>query len=243
MATSTRPCWRCPGCALGLMPHYGHVLDWLRAELDGLTEAQLDFDDRTPDREWMWWSIQPAGVPHRLGLAGLHPSALRSLLWPDGEDPRADRVGTPSRRPADEVRPDARRRPVLGGARPAGQGRTRCLVADPGGDRAVDRHLRATAESVRGTDFWKYVIQVLPRGAALDPERPGFIRYDLEGLTVDGVLRAVGARANHPAAQGRPRSPRGRCRCPDSATCACPSIGARPTRTALALPGSPPPEA
>ena len=39
----------------------------------------------------------------------------------------------------------------------------------------------ATHESVRGTEFWRYVIQTLPRGAELDADRPGFIRYDLEG--------------------------------------------------------------
>ena len=41
--------------------------------------------------------------------------------------------------------------------------------------------LRSTRESVRGTHFWRYVIQTLPRGEAADPEREGYIRYDLEG--------------------------------------------------------------
>ena len=41
--------------------------------------------------------------------------------------------------------------------------------------------LRGTIESVRGTHFWAYVIGVLPRGAGPDAERPGFIRYSLEG--------------------------------------------------------------
>jgi hypothetical protein len=52
-------------------------------------------------------------------------------------------------------------------------------------DRVVREHgierLRDEVASVRGTDFWRYVIQVLPRGASLDAERAGFIRYDLEG--------------------------------------------------------------
>jgi hypothetical protein len=41
--------------------------------------------------------------------------------------------------------------------------------------------LRTTVTSVRGTHFWRYVIQTLPRGAGVDPDREGFFRYDLEG--------------------------------------------------------------
>ncbi len=41
--------------------------------------------------------------------------------------------------------------------------------------------LRGTIKSVRGTSFWRYVIQTLPRGAGADPDREGYIRYNLEG--------------------------------------------------------------
>ena len=40
---------------------------------------------------------------------------------------------------------------------------------------------RATVVSVRGTHFWRYVIRTLPRGAADDPTRAGYTRFDLEG--------------------------------------------------------------
>ncbi len=167
--------------AAGLMPHYGPVLDWLRAELDGLSEAQLDFDDRSPDREWMWWSIRRQ-LSH-IGWDSLVFTHRRcaSLLWPDGEDPQPivweHHHGGPAMkydRMLDEdlfwAVPDLLAKVELGVS-----WLTRVVT-----EQSIET-LRGTTESVRGTDFWKYVIQVLPRGAALDPERPGFIRYDLEG--------------------------------------------------------------
>ncbi len=44
--------------SLELMPPYRKLVDWVRAETDGLTDEQLDVDDTSPDKEWMWWSIR-----------------------------------------------------------------------------------------------------------------------------------------------------------------------------------------
>ena len=41
--------------------------------------------------------------------------------------------------------------------------------------------LRSDITSIRATEFWAYVITTLPRGAGIDPDRPGYLRYDLEG--------------------------------------------------------------
>ena len=46
-------------------------------------------------------------------------------------------------------------------------------------ERSIEE-LRADETSIRGTHFWQYVIQVLPRGAGADPGRTGFLRYTLE---------------------------------------------------------------
>ena len=40
--------------------------------------------------------------------------------------------------------------------------------------------LRATQSVHRATAFWRHVIQVLPRGASVEPDDPGRIRYTLE---------------------------------------------------------------
>jgi hypothetical protein len=48
------------------------------------------------------------------------------------------------------------------------------------GEHSIEE-LRADITSIRGTYFWEYVITTLPRGADNDPDKPGFIRYDLEG--------------------------------------------------------------
>lgn len=48
---------------IGAMPYYPHLVTWVRAEVAGLTDAQLDFNDPHPDREWMvsmrWLRPQP----------------------------------------------------------------------------------------------------------------------------------------------------------------------------------------
>ncbi len=167
--------------SVGAMPYYPHLITWVKAEVEGLTEAQLDFDDRHPDREWMWWSIRRQ-VSHMAWDSLVFPHRrCADLLWPDGNDPQPvvwehHHLGPAMKydRMLDEDLywrlPDLLEKLELG---------ITWL------DRVVTEQsietLRATVASVRGTHFWRYVIQTLPRGAVVDPEREDFIRYDLEG--------------------------------------------------------------
>lgn len=167
--------------APGHMPPYRRLLDWVEAEVAGLTDAQLDFDDRSPDREWMWWSIRRQ-VSHIAWDALVFPHRrCAALLWPDGNDPepivwKHHHLGPEMKydRVLDEDRywevPDLIAKMAIG---------IGWL------ERVVDEQpidvLRADETSIRGTYFWEYVITTLPRGAGADPARPGFIRYTLEG--------------------------------------------------------------
>ncbi len=73
--------------AIGAMPYYPHLLTWVKAEIDHLTDAQLDFDDQHPDREWMWWSIRRQ-VSYMAWDSLIFPyRRCSSLLWPDTEPP------------------------------------------------------------------------------------------------------------------------------------------------------------
>ena len=167
--------------APGTMPPYGLLPVWLRAEVAGLTTEQLDLDDLSPDREWMWWSIRRQ-VSH-IGWDVLVFTHRRcaSLLWPDGNDPQPvvwehHHLGRSMKfdRMLDEdlfwELPDLFDKVDLGISWLERLVREQPIEA-----------LRATEESVRGTEFWQYVISELPRGAGPDPDRPGYLRYNLEG--------------------------------------------------------------
>jgi len=166
---------------VGAMPPYRLLPDWVRAEVDGLTAAQLDLDDPSPDREWMWWSIRRQ-VSHIAwdALVFTHRRCAH-LLWPDGDDPepvvwKHHHLGPDMKydRVLDEDLywevPDLIAKMELG------IGWLERVVAE----RTIEE-LRADVTSIRGTYFWEYVIQVLPRGAGPDPDRAGHLRYDLEG--------------------------------------------------------------
>ncbi|MDG2114318.1 MAG: hypothetical protein P8N02_17110, partial [Actinomycetota bacterium] len=73
--------------SVGAMPHYQHLVEWTRAEVDGLTDAQLDLDDLSPDKEWMWWSIRRQ-VSHMAWDALIFSyRRCASLLFPDTDPP------------------------------------------------------------------------------------------------------------------------------------------------------------
>src|SRR5438874_4569750 len=44
--------------ALTLFPGWEDIGPWYHAEVEGLTEAQLDFAAPAPAPEWLWWSIR-----------------------------------------------------------------------------------------------------------------------------------------------------------------------------------------
>jgi hypothetical protein len=163
------------------MPYSPHLVPWVQAEVEGLTAAPLDFADPHPDREWMGWSIRRQ-VSHLAWDSLVFPHRrCAKLLWPDGNDPT----------------------PMVWAHHPLGPAMTSDRLLDAAlfwhlPDRLAKLELglawlervvtepsmatlRATVESVRGTYFWRYVIQTLPRGAGVDPARAGCLRYDLEG--------------------------------------------------------------
>lgn len=193
--------------ASGIMPTYQTLVGWLKPELAGLTTTQLDFDDRHPDREWMWWSIRRQ-VSHMAWDSLVFPRRrCAQLLWPDGDVPEPidwddHRLGPRARwdRVLDEDRfwdvPDLLEKLELGIG-----WLHRAVTENP------IEVLRATEESVHGTPFWAYVIQTLPRGAALVDDPPGHIRYTLEAslwMVFYELLTHVRTVQRLKAAQGLP---------------------------------------
>ena len=165
---------------IGAMPPYRRLIEWLEAELVGLSTEQLDFDNRSPETEWMWWSIRRQ-VSHIAwdALVFTHRRCAH-LLWPDGDEPapvvwKHHHLGPEMKydRVLDEDLyweiPDLLSKMAIGIEW------LERVVAE----RPVDE-LRADVTSVRGTYFWEYAITTLPRGAGPDPDRPGFLSYTLE---------------------------------------------------------------
>ncbi|MGB5755483.1 MAG: hypothetical protein WBM50_01090 [Acidimicrobiales bacterium] len=200
--------------SIGAMPPYRRLLQFLEVELDGLTAEQLDYDDKSPDSEWMWWSIRRQ-VSH-IGWDALVFTHRRCahLLWPDGDEPepvvwRHHHLGPDMKydRLLDEDLfweiPDLLAKIELG------NGWLARVVAE----RSIEE-LRADHTSVRGTYFWQYVITTLPRGAGPDPARHGYISYDLEAslwmvfyeqLTHIRTIQRLKAHQGLPLAQDLPR--------------------------------------
>jgi hypothetical protein len=167
--------------ALGAMPPYRRLVEWVRAETDGLTSEQLDFDDTSPDTEWMWWSIRRQ-VSHIAwdALVFTH-RRCGQMLWPDGTEPEP--VVWKHHHFGPEMKYDRLldedlywEVPDLIDKMEIGIGWLERVAREH-----TIQELRAEVTSIRGTYFWEYVITTLPRGAGNDPHKPGFIRYDLEG--------------------------------------------------------------
>jgi hypothetical protein len=166
--------------ASGLMPPYRRLVEWTEAEVAGLTQRQLDFDNLSPETEWMWWSIRRQ-VSHIAWDALVFPHRrCAHLLWPDGDDPEP--VVWKHHHLGPEMKYDRLldedlywEVPDLIAKMSIGIGWLEQVVAD----RSIEE-LRADVTSVRGTYFWQYVITTLPRGAGSDGEKPGFLSYTLE---------------------------------------------------------------
>ena len=167
--------------AVGAMPPYRRLVEWVEAEVAGLTDNQLDLDDLSHDKEWMWWSIRRQ-VSHIAwdALIFTHRRCAH-LLWPDGNEPepivwKHHHLGPEMKfdRVLDEdlywAVPDLIAKMVVG------IGWLERVVAE----RTIEE-LRADETSIRGSYFWQYAITTLPRGAGSDPDRPGYLRYTLEG--------------------------------------------------------------
>ncbi len=165
----------------GTMPTYSLLVRWTRAEVEGLSDAELDFDDHHRDREWMWWSIRRQ-VSH-MAWDSLIFTRRRcaTLLWPDGNVPEPinwseHRLGPTAKwdRVLDETMfweiPSLLDKLALGNS----------WLETVVSTQTIDA-LRATEETIHGNPFWAYVITTLPRGARLVDDPPGHIHYNLEG--------------------------------------------------------------
>jgi len=167
--------------SVAVMPPYRRLIDWIQTEVAGLTDEQLDFDDLSPENEWMWWSIRRQ-VSH-IGWDALVFTSRRCgrLLWPDGdvptpivwEDHQMSKAGARWDRVLDEDLfwdiPDLIAKVDVGIS-----WLERVVTEQP------IEMLRADLTSVRGTAFWEYAITTLPRGAGPDPAQAGHLRYSLE---------------------------------------------------------------
>jgi hypothetical protein len=167
--------------SIGAMPPYRRIVGWVRAEVDGLTPAQLDFDDTSPEREWMWWSIRRQ-VSHIAwdSLVFTHRRCSQ-LLWPDGDEPEP--VVWKHHHHGPDMKYDRMldedlfwEVPDLIAKMEIGVGWLERVVSE----NTIEQ-LRADTTSIRATHFWSYVITTLARGASADPDRPGYIQYNLEG--------------------------------------------------------------
>ena len=165
----------------GAMPWYPHIAEWVEAELAGLSDDQLDFHDLAPENEWMWWSCRTQ-ISH-IAWDALVFTKRRAghLLWPDGDIPQPIDWGEHQMGPNnkwDRVLdtdlfwqiPEILTHLKLGVS-----WLTRLVEEQP------IEALRSERRTVRGTEFWKYVITTLPRGAQADDTQGSSITYDLEG--------------------------------------------------------------
>lgn len=164
----------------GLMPPFARLLDWMNAEVDGLDDDELDFQDHSPEREWMWWSIRRQ-VSH-MAWTALVFSRRRCahLLWPDADPPdpigwQEHRLG-PGARWDRELDPDRFRSiPELRDKLDLGLSWLARVVHE----QPIEV-LRGDVTSVHATEFWVYATGTLARGVEVDPGAPERLRYTLE---------------------------------------------------------------
>jgi hypothetical protein len=161
-------------------PDYQEFYRWLRQEVDGLTDAELDFDSHDPAHEWMWWSIRRQVSHMAWDLLIVMYRRCHMFLWPDGNVPTPirwedHRLGTMKYDRVLDERLFWRLEVLLDRVKLGVDWATQVVTT------VSVETLRATVSRHRGTPFWRHVIQVLPRGAWVDEHDPQFIYYTLEG--------------------------------------------------------------
>lgn len=166
--------------APGTMPYFSHIDLWLRAEVDGLSDEQLDLDDQSPERELMWWSIRRQ-ISHIAWVSLIFAKRrCGMLLWPDGDIPEPivwaehhqGRNNKHGLRLDPELFWDV---PDLLDKLDLGLSWMRYVVAS----HPVET-FREMVESRHSTLFWDDAITVLPRGAWHDPDDERMIVNTLE---------------------------------------------------------------
>ena len=88
--------------ALTLFSGWEDIGPWYRAEVQGLTGAQLDFAAPPPAPEWLWWSIR-RHTSHTARVLFLWLfSVWDDTLWEGHPPPVHDLPGLLNRPPADQ---------------------------------------------------------------------------------------------------------------------------------------------
>lgn len=168
-----------PDPGVVLWPDYQEFYRCLSLKVEGLQEAQLDFDNQDPAQEWMWWSIRRQVSHMAWDLLMIMRRRCHMFLWPDGNIPQpidweAHRLSAMQfdRRLDETLYWDMAT--LLDKVQLGVDWATQVVTTVP-----VDT-LRATQSRHRGTPFWRHVMQVIPRGVWLDAQDPTQIHYTLE---------------------------------------------------------------
>src|SRR6266704_253743 len=162
-----------PDLRIVIWPDYQEFYRWLCQEVDGLTDAELDFDSHDPAQEWMWWSIRRQVSHMAWDLLIVMYRRCHMFLWPDGNVPTPirwedHRLGSMKYDRVLDERLFWRLEVLLDKVKLGVDWATQVVTTVP-----VET-LRATTSRHRGTPFWRHVIQVLPRVGYLTlPEYTG----------------------------------------------------------------------
>src|SRR4030095_16812460 len=143
-----------------IWPDYQEFYRWLCQEVDGLTDAELDFDSHDPAHEWLWGSIRRQVSHMARDLLIVMYRRCHMVLWPDGNIPTPIRwedhtlSGMKFDRRLDETlywaMPTLLDQVKRGGVDWATQVVTTVPIAT----------LRATHSVHTGTPFWRHVMQI-----------------------------------------------------------------------------------
>ena len=125
--------------------------------------------------------VHPAsGQPHGVDLLIVMYRRCQMLLWPDGHVPTPirwedHRLGSMKYDRVLDERLFWQLEVLLDKVKLGVDWATQVVTTVP-----VDT-LRATVSRHRGTPFWQHVMQVLPRGAWVEPQDPQWMSFTLEG--------------------------------------------------------------
>ena len=161
------------------IPDYTKLLEWTAAETYELTDQQLDYDDLSPEKEWMWWSCRRQ-VSHMCWDALVFPKKrCGELLWPNQDPPNI--IHWPSHQFGKRAKFDRVLDEDLFWTLPTlllklevGIGWLNRVMTENDG-----KDLRLMLQTVTASAFWKHVISTLPRGTRFN-EEDKTITYTLE---------------------------------------------------------------
>lgn len=169
-----------PDPAHVVWPDYQQFYTWLCHEVDGLTDAQLDFDSQDPTQEWMWWSIRRQVSHMAWDLLIIAYKRCGTLLWPDCQAPSP--IRWQDHTPLAAMKFDRRLDETLYWEMPVLLEKVQLGVTWISHVVATTpiATLRAMQTVRTGTPFWHHVMQVIPRGVWVDSHNPKDVHYTLE---------------------------------------------------------------